>query len=79
MTGERKRKGRRHAVRLSDAVDYDRTADRPSVWERDGRDPDRVVPLDDAEGVADAYDGAGFDGDYGKDRAFYEEEKPPHY
>lgn len=66
-------------MRLSDAADYDRTADRPSAWEREERDPDRVVPLDDVDGVFDSEDGAGFEGSFGKDRAFYDEEKPPHY
>ncbi|WP_293768518.1 hypothetical protein [uncultured Corynebacterium sp.] len=71
MTAPRKR---RRAQRLSDAVDYDRTADRPPFQSAFGDDGERIVQLDPdgAEGEAD-------EGGSGTGEQFYREQQPPHY
>ncbi len=66
-------KQRRRVRRLSDAADYDRTADRPNpsqVEQSADCDGDRVVQLD---------DGITPESPELDDLARYREERPPHY
>lgn len=60
---------RRRVVRPSDAADYDRTADAPVFQSAFDADGERVVSLD-PESTDDAPQTG---------RAFYEEQRPPHY
>ncbi|MDO5033040.1 hypothetical protein [Corynebacterium sp.] len=65
---------RRRAVRISDAPDYDRTADRPEFVSafgpeesQGGQDSSRNVELDE------------FSAEEPTGEAFYREQMPPHY
>ncbi|QPK79799.1 hypothetical protein G7Y31_03630 [Corynebacterium lizhenjunii] len=65
----RPRSARRRAVRKSDAVDYDRSADRPEFHSAFDTDGNRLISLDRVSDEEPA----------SHDAAFYEEQRPPHY
>lgn len=76
MSPPKNPKKRRRVVRLSDAVDYDRTADRTS--DRETGDEDRMVILDSELG-SELIDEPTDESTTTRSREFYEEQKPPHY
>ncbi|MCQ9333377.1 hypothetical protein NQ042_04585 [Corynebacterium phoceense] len=61
---------RRRATRLSDAPNYDRTADRPPFQSAFGPDGERAVPVDDEAAAA---------GEELTGEEFYRAQQPPHY
>ena len=68
------RKNRRRVFRQSEAVDYDRSADKPGASAAHGVDEDRIVNVDDAESATAA------EGESGqRDEKFYRDNQPPHY
>lgn len=79
----RRRRNRRRVVRLSDAANYDRTADTPDFQSSFDDDGERRVSFDtDPGGVTEEVEALHNDGPRGEAavrEAFYREQQPPHY